>query len=106
VGGFGPLACVEERPQVRLMYLILYYFLHTKIEITKQILTFRSRKYRGRFFELFESTAERNEGWASIEGSERCGGGTKKLVLCWGRNQFAKEQTVMATDDWRASVGG
>jgi hypothetical protein len=53
-----------------------------------------------------ESTAERNKGWASIEGSEWCRGGTKKLVSCWGRNQFAEEQTVMATDDWRASVGG
>jgi hypothetical protein len=80
--------------------------LHTKIQITNQILTFRSRKCHGLFFELFESGDERNEGWASSEGSERCGGGTKKLVSCRGRNLFAEEQTVMEGDDRRTSVDG
>jgi hypothetical protein len=80
-------------------------FLHTILQITKQILTFCLQKRRQGFFELFVGSAERkNEGWASIKGSERCGGGTKKVVLCQGRKWSAEGKTVMATDDWRALV--
>jgi hypothetical protein len=96
---------------VRKMHLII--FLSTKTSITKRILTLDAPKHRGRFSELFEGRAERNEGraernegWASSEGSERCGGGTKKLVSCRGRNLFAEEQTVMDGDDRRVSADG
>jgi hypothetical protein len=40
------------------------------------------------------------------EGFEQRGGGTKKLVSFRGRKWSAEGQTMMATDDWRASVGG
>jgi hypothetical protein len=74
------LLCVDRPPQMRLM-LFNIIFLHTILQITKQILTFCLQKRRQGFFELFVGSAERkNEGWASIKGSERCGGGTKKVV--------------------------
>jgi hypothetical protein len=80
--------------------------LHTKIQITKQILTFLSQKRCGRFFKLSESGAGRKDGCSFSEGFEQRGGGTKKLVPCRGRKWSAEEQTVMEADDRRASVNG
>jgi hypothetical protein len=86
------------------MYLIL--FLRTKTQITKQILTFHPPRCRSRLFELFESGEEQKDGQTSSEGFEWFAGSTEKLVLCCGRFWVAEEQTVMATDDRRASVSG
>jgi hypothetical protein len=84
---------------------LIIFFAHKNI-ITKRILTLHAPKRRGRFSDLFEGRAERNEGLALSDGSERCGGGTKKLVCCRGRNWFAEEQTAMEMDDRRTSVDG
>jgi hypothetical protein len=95
---------VKEYPRVSEIQLII--FLHTKTSITKRILTLDAPKRRGRFSDLFEGRAKRNKGWESSHGSERCRGGTKKLVSCRGRNLFADKQTVMEGDDRRTSVDG
>jgi hypothetical protein len=61
---------------------------------------------RGRLFELFESGEEQKDGQTSSEGFEWLAGSTEKLVSCWGRKWSAEGQTMMATNGWRASVGG
>ena len=110
-GKFGGLRVVLDHSPVwmgggRWGWCIKYYFLHTKIQITNQILTVCPRKRRSRFFELFESGAGRKDGCSFSEGFEQRGGGIKKLVSCRGRKWSAEGKTVMATDDRRASVGG
>jgi hypothetical protein len=109
--GAGGLRVVLDHSPVwmgggRWGWCIKYYFLHTKIQITNQILTVCPRKRRSRFFELFESGAGRKDGCSFSEGFEQRGGGIKKLVSCRGRKWSAEGRTMMATDDWRASVGG
>jgi hypothetical protein len=78
----------------------------TQKKITEQILTFCHQKCRGRFFELFESRAGERMAVHSAKALNREVVAQKKLVSCQGRKWSAEGQTVMAINDWRASVGG
>jgi hypothetical protein len=68
--------------------------------------SFHPPRRHDHLFELFKSGKEQKDGQTSSEGFEWLTGSTEKLVLCPGRKWSAEGRTIMATNGWRASVGG